>query len=73
MYWPYHELLAGFTALHNEPFMRRMLLEPWLACALHPRCMCTVDPHATRYCPHTQRQVGGGGWGGVEFIDLLID
>lgn len=57
-YWPYPELLAGFTVLHNEPFVRRLLLEPWVSCALHPRCMCTVDPLAKRVCPHVQRQVG---------------
>ena len=58
MYWAFPELQPGFSVFHNEPFMIRVALDPWLGCALNVSCMCPVDPHATRICPHTERRVG---------------
>ena len=58
MYSAFPELLAGFSVFHNEPFMTRVVLDPWVGCALNVSCMCPVDPHATRICPHVERLVG---------------
>ncbi|KAK7109293.1 uncharacterized protein [Littorina saxatilis] len=58
LYWPYPELLAGFSVFHNEPFMQRVVIDPWLACAFNATCMCPVNPHQYRICAHTERRVG---------------
>ena len=58
MYWAFPELLAGFSVFHNEPFMTKVVLDPWVGCALNASCMCPVDPQAARICPHTERRVG---------------
>ncbi|KAL8572686.1 hypothetical protein ACOMHN_049815 [Nucella lapillus] len=58
LFWPFPELLAGFSVFHNEPFMTRVVLDPWVSCAYNEKCMCPVDPHAFRNCPHVERRVG---------------
>ncbi|XP_076461069.1 uncharacterized protein LOC143293743 [Babylonia areolata] len=58
LFWPFPELLAGFSVFHNEPFMTRVVVDPWVSCAFNMTCMCPVDPHAFRLCPHTERRVG---------------
>lgn len=58
LFWPFPELLAGFSVFHNEPFMTKVVLDPWVGCAFDATCMCPVDPHAFRICPHRERRVG---------------
>ncbi|XP_025077434.1 uncharacterized protein LOC112554065 isoform X1 [Pomacea canaliculata] len=59
------EILAGFSAVHNEPFMNQVVLEPWVACALDRLCMCPVEPVKVLYCPHEKRK-----WGQCHRFDL---
>ncbi|XP_041365744.1 uncharacterized protein LOC121380826 [Gigantopelta aegis] len=35
----YNEVEAGFQVVHNEPFVRDLVLKTWWACAVDPDCM----------------------------------
>ncbi|RUS78724.1 hypothetical protein EGW08_013511 [Elysia chlorotica] len=39
-YVPYNQGLSGVAIFHNEQLIRRVVLEPWAACALSDQCMC---------------------------------
>lgn len=54
-YQPYPEILAGFGVYHNEPFVRRAIVEPWAACAIVKECMCPVDPQKFINCNNGKR------------------
>ena len=45
---------ATIGGYHNEPFVDRVVLEPWAACALHEDCMC--PPHnKTNGCSESKK------------------
>ncbi|XP_071090731.1 uncharacterized protein [Haliotis cracherodii] len=52
---PYTEYEGGFLVFRNEPFALKLLLEPWVACALDPLCMCPKNNLLS--CPQ-KRQYG---------------
>lgn len=39
-YLPYMSSLTSMIIVHNEEFVQRVILEPWMACALSGKCMC---------------------------------
>ena len=41
---------ANFILLHNEPLVRRGVVQPWVACAARRDCMCPPDHSATLIC-----------------------
>ena len=57
-YVPYNQGLSGVVIFHNEWLVRRVVLEPWAACALSAQCMCPqtgVDLFKARITCHMNR------------------
>ncbi|XP_071102091.1 uncharacterized protein [Haliotis cracherodii] len=55
-YSMYQETEANFILLHNQPFVRRLIMDPWVACAVDPNCMCHYGSTQLFRCPtHTRR------------------
>ncbi|XP_046560860.1 uncharacterized protein LOC124269856 [Haliotis rubra] len=46
------EKQPGFLVLKDERFVREVVLKPWVACAMSPRCMCPAHPETLIVC-HT--------------------
>ncbi|KAI8789135.1 hypothetical protein BgiMline_001002 [Biomphalaria glabrata] len=42
-YQPYMSSLNAVIVFYNEEFVRRLILEPWSACAMSSQCMCPAD------------------------------
>lgn len=43
MYLGMGQAKATIGGYHNEPFVERVILEPWVACGLHQGCMCPTN------------------------------
>ena len=57
-YVSYNQGLSGVVIYHNEWMIRRMVLQPWAACALSGQCMCPqtgVDLFQARITCHQDR------------------
>lgn len=40
---PFYETAGGFIVLHNDSFVQLAILDPWVACAFSPRCICPSE------------------------------
>ena len=40
---PFHETAGGFVVLKNELLVQLAVLDPWVACAFSPRCLCPSE------------------------------
>ncbi|XP_071108555.1 uncharacterized protein [Haliotis cracherodii] len=54
----YHESESGFIMLHNQPFTRRLIMDPWVACAVDPNCMCHPGAKQLYWCSFRTRKYG---------------
>ncbi|XP_067660029.1 uncharacterized protein [Haliotis asinina] len=57
-YSMYRENEANFILLHNQPFVRRLIMDPWVACAVDPNCMCHYGSPKLFRCPTNTRKYG---------------
>nr|KAG5697148.1 hypothetical protein BaRGS_015283 [Batillaria attramentaria] len=39
-YEPHGEMYGGYGIFHNEPFVVKAVLDPWVSCAFDQNCMC---------------------------------
>ncbi|XP_071108707.1 uncharacterized protein [Haliotis cracherodii] len=54
----YHESESGFIMLRNQPFTRRLIMDPWVACAVDPNCMCHPGAKQLLSCSFRTRKYG---------------
>ncbi|XP_067650237.1 uncharacterized protein [Haliotis asinina] len=54
----YHESESGFIMLHNQPFTRRLVMDPWVSCAVDPNCMCHPGAKKLYWCSFGTRKYG---------------
>ncbi|XP_046550841.1 uncharacterized protein LOC124260561 isoform X2 [Haliotis rubra] len=57
-YSMYQENEANFILLHNQPFVRKLIMDPWVACAVDPNCMCHYGAEKLFRCPTHTRKYG---------------
>ncbi|XP_046565429.1 uncharacterized protein LOC124274156 [Haliotis rubra] len=57
-YSMYQENEANFILLHNQPFVRKLIMDPWVACAVDPNCMCHNGAQKLFRCPTHTRKYG---------------
>ncbi|KAK7483741.1 hypothetical protein BaRGS_00025062 [Batillaria attramentaria] len=51
-YEPHGEMYGGYGIFHNEPFVVKAVLDPWVSCAFDQNCMCFNGSESMRDCPH---------------------
>ena len=58
----FYETQSGFVVIKNDLFVRRAIVDPWVACAFSPRCLCPSEngTDCQQFLPCRQR--GGDGW-----------
>ncbi|CAL1535431.1 unnamed protein product [Lymnaea stagnalis] len=54
----YPELMSGIAVFKNEPFVQRLVVEPWARCAMERYCLCPRDSHRSHYCPKKATHYG---------------
>ena len=46
----FYEVTGGFVVLKNEVFVQKAILDPWVACAFSPNCMCPSETGGKTNC-----------------------
>ena len=44
---PFYETAGGFVAVNNDGFVQAAVVDPWVACAFSPRCLCPIENDTT--------------------------